>query len=79
MYVTLPNEFHRTETRVRVGDDWRMPPRASRDAAKRLCSSPECECGKVRGYTHSASEGRLEVHVRYTEDGRMYYQLDEML
>lgn len=42
---TLSNDFHGTETRVRVAGNGVMSRRAVRRAWSTLCGSPDCTCG----------------------------------
>jgi hypothetical protein len=50
MLITLTNDFHNTEVRIRVD---RLPAALSERQTKRvigaLCGIPDCRCGIIRG------------------------------
>lgn len=48
MLVTLKNDFHNTETTIRVIDG-RVSHRAGRNAWKNLCGVDGCICGGILG------------------------------
>ena len=65
--ITLKNEFHDTETRVRaqIGDT--LTENQVRRAARNLCGLYDCDCGGEAGQRGS----------QHTDDGRRFVLLEE--
>jgi hypothetical protein len=47
--ITIINDFHNTETRIRVGDDMSITKRQYQRARRALCGIQGCTCGGDRG------------------------------
>jgi hypothetical protein len=72
MLVTLRNDFHNTEARVRVrglsyGPEGELSARQLQRARQKLCGIRGCTCGGIRGH-QTAPDGR-RMNVDYTVDG----------
>lgn len=47
--ITLKNEFHGTQVRLRVPKSGRLTPRQMRRAKEKLCGVSTCTCGDAAG------------------------------
>ena len=75
MLITLKNDFHRTEVRVRVqgGSPWKLTLRQSQRVDRELCGMTECRCGGVRGH----QDVEIDYDVADRHDDPFVYVLIE--
>jgi len=75
MIITLRNDFHRSEARVRIeGIPGNLSPAQVQRARKVLCGLHDCTCGGVRG--PQSHDGRqLWLEQTYDGQGRLGYRV----
>lgn len=74
--VTITNDFHDTEARLRVRTNGRITASQIRRAARKLCPHSECTCGRDvlnrRGQQPKGSPGAFEEY-RAADTKRLLY------
>lgn len=72
--ITLRNDFHNTEVRVRVKGEspWKLSIGQTRRIDQELCGMTECQCGGIRGPQTVETDGDdVRLYVTYDEE-RVY-------
>lgn len=84
--ITLRNDFHNTEARIRVksldyGPDGEITARQLRRAKAKLCGVRGCTCGGIRGHQRGPQGQRLRIDNtvdRWGDDTVIVYELGEV-
>ena len=80
MLITLTNDFHNTETNIRVGNDGVVSHQAGQRAWKNLCGQKGCICGGVLGQrgrqVHKGSEVQIEQNDWHQKSARIEIRTD---
>lgn len=63
MMITLRNDFHNTEAKVKVNNGI-ISGSSLKRAEKKLCGMSDCACGNIRG------EQDMIIDICYNYDGR---------
>ena len=77
--ITLRNDFHGTEARVKAEIGETLTPSQTRRVQRKLCPFSDCRCGVVRGRQYDETGRRFAVtEVREYGDDYVYMlELDQ--
>ena len=80
MLITLKNDFHNTETSIRVGANGLVSHRTGQRAWKNLCGQSGCICGGVLGQRgrqmHNGHEVQIEQNDWNSKSARIEIRTD---
>lgn len=72
--LTLTNDFHHTEVRLRVTGN-QLSPNQVRRARRILCGISDCSCGGVAGERGPQFRGAERVYMQAAADGSAFIEL----